>query len=279
MSFETFRQIWKRVDFSLVYSLGFTSLHTVKFIEKVYESLFSLLNSEDNVQLQYAVIFALYYMYLSQPCGEAQISMPIPVPVASLHKLCNIYNQHDWTLNHDAAYALQRLFTSGAFQIILRPEPPKPIPPRDLDTFDANSLPDVIPSRTLCSQISKVDAALQKDPWKPSDYTEIAHVADEYDRVLKQLAIPDLMAGPAKRNFPNDLARMRADYSERNTAFGRKMSQRPALTGGKSALARRSSMPVPQRPSTAPPEYYSADMPDLSFFDIPQGLLSRQSES
>ncbi|PJF19413.1 hypothetical protein PSACC_00762 [Paramicrosporidium saccamoebae] len=276
---ETFCQIWQQVDFSLVYSFGFASLPTVKLIESVYTFLFGLLDSEDNVHLQYAVIFALYYMYFSQPCEETQIPMPILVPEASLHKLCNIYYHHDWTGNHDVAYALQRLFTSGAFQLILRPELPKQNFTGDLDIFDTNTLPDVIPSRVLCSQINKVDAALQKDPWKSSDYTGIARIADEYDRLVAKLAIPDIMSGPAKRNFPRELERLRADYSERNMAFGRKMSQRPALVGGRSALTRRSSMPVPQRPSTAPPEYYSADMPDLSFFDIPQGLLSRQSQS
>lgn len=256
-------------------------------------------------------------MYFSQPSEPNQISFPIPIPGDSLRLLGIIYKN---TKLEEVAYALYLLFHEDAFQLtlysnikdistIMHAEPSN----RYFNTIGigAGDLAEVASSRNLREQVKRIDQAMQRDPVMIGNYADLVRVSNEYDELVERFAteyLPELLAGPARRHFSQELDRMRLAYSERNSDISSKpvIIDRPTITKGTKRIPQRTLAPSaqrmrrstvftsPPRPATAPPfdrahsfstiessheapSVSPVDMPDFSFFAETDGFRSHQN--
>jgi hypothetical protein len=292
-SFASFNEIWRRVDFSLVYTLGFTHLSTIRIIEHVYDVLLGKFEASMNsngmlgreANLRSAIIFFLYHMYFTQPCGDEQIPLPIPISIESYKKLQEIYTLAD----NEVAYVLYRLFTNDAFQLAVKGGDSAIRRQGNEQNFASAGLgtSDLMeePTKNLRDQVRRIDAAMQRDPLVTGNYGDVLKTSNEYDTLVDRFAgevAPELLAGPAWRQFSHELERIRTFYAERNVTIGRaseKSARKKAMTRPNSPAGRKSTVVAPIRPDSCPPlgrarsastsnMEVATDMPDLTFFDL-----------
>ncbi|KAJ2345599.1 hypothetical protein IWW50_000727 [Coemansia erecta] len=112
--FESFREIWKALNFSLIHFVATEKNSRQNFMRTTYRLILSHFQAGAILEIRIGVIYALYLMYFTQPVNfpniNIRVTMDMWVMLVKLYEYCREADIRD------AVYVFDRLVGVGAFE-------------------------------------------------------------------------------------------------------------------------------------------------------------------
>ncbi|KAJ2831630.1 hypothetical protein J3B01_004896 [Coemansia erecta] len=112
--FESFREIWKALNFSLIHFVATEKNSRQNFMRTTYRQILSHFQAGAILEIRIGVIYALYLMYFTQPVNFPNINIRVTMDMWSM--LTKLYSYSREADIRDAVYVFDRLVQVGAFE-------------------------------------------------------------------------------------------------------------------------------------------------------------------
>ncbi|KAI9477632.1 hypothetical protein LPJ78_000082 [Coemansia sp. RSA 989] len=112
--FESFREIWKALNFSLIHFVATEKNSRQNFMRTTYRLILGHFQPSAILEIRIGVVYALYLMYFTQPVNFPNISIRVTIDMWNM--LTKLYQYCREADIRDAVYVFERLVNNGAFE-------------------------------------------------------------------------------------------------------------------------------------------------------------------
>ncbi|KAJ1734046.1 hypothetical protein LPJ61_001266 [Coemansia biformis] len=112
--FESFGEIWKALDFSLIHFVATEKNSRHNFMRATYRLILDHFQPGAILEIRVGVIYALYLVYFTQPVNFPNISIRVTMEMWSM--LTKLYQYCSEADIRDVVYVFDRLVGEGAFE-------------------------------------------------------------------------------------------------------------------------------------------------------------------